>query len=57
MTIVEARLQTRRRQAGLKSRLYILALVLLPATVNAQYGASNGEWRTYGGDLKRFLKL
>ena len=51
MTIVEARLQTRRRQAGLKSRLYILALVLLPATVNAQYGASNGEWRTYGGDL------
>ena len=37
--------------AGLTSRLYILLIALLPVTVAAQHGTTNGEWRTYGGDL------
>ncbi len=42
-----------RLRAGLKSRPYVLItlLVLAPATLAAQYGATNGEWRTWGGDL------
>ena len=27
------------------------AILFAPATVQAQYGATNGEWRSYGGDL------
>ena len=39
-------------RAGLKSRPYVLiALLSLSAAVGAQYGAPNGEWRTWGGDL------
>jgi quinoprotein glucose dehydrogenase len=31
--------------------LLVAACVLLPATLGAQRGAQNGEWRTWGGDL------
>ena len=36
-----------------KSRPYVLLAIftLLPATLAAQYGATNGEWRTWAGDL------
>ena len=38
---------------GLKTRLYILLAVvtLLPPTLAAQQGTTNGEWRTWAGDL------
>jgi len=40
------------RKAGLKTRLYIASLMLLlPGLAAAQHGATNGEWRTWGGDL------
>ena len=31
--------------------LALAAVTLLPAAAAAQYGAANGEWRSYGGDL------
>lgn len=38
-------------KAGLKTRLYVLLLLFVPATLAAQYGTTGGEWRTWGGDL------
>ncbi|MEO7133465.1 MAG: PQQ-binding-like beta-propeller repeat protein [Vicinamibacterales bacterium] len=32
-------------------RLLIALISLLPAALAAQHGTTNGEWRTYGGDL------
>src|SRR5687768_10991070 len=42
-----------RAWAGLKTRPYVFValLVLGPASLAAQYGTTNGEWRTWGGDL------
>ncbi len=31
--------------------VWLLAVLLWSSPAHAQYGATNGEWRTYGGDL------
>ena len=31
--------------------LWVCALLVLPTVAHAQYGATNGEWHSYGGDL------
>ena len=41
----------RRRLFGSVLGLVALSLALWPSPALAQYGAANGEWRTYAGDL------
>src|SRR5262245_4743432 len=44
---------TRRWALGLCPLALLLAWTLRPATGQAQsYGTQNGEWQTYGGDLR-----
>ena len=40
-----------RTRPRLLPALWCCALLALPSFARAQYGATNGEWHSYGGDL------